>query len=67
MANKPKPPSKPSAIELQGTIPKLSLTMAIDARKAKAIQACIAKGELKITLNKVDLQSGRIGDAWLYD
>jgi hypothetical protein len=54
-------------LSLEGTIPKLTLTMPVDAAKAKAIQRCIAKGTLSITVSKVDLQTGRIGDAWLYD
>jgi len=67
MATKKTKTTLPSSIEFQGTIPRLSLTMPIDAKKAKAIQSCIEKGQLKITVNKVDLKTGRIGDAWLYD
>lgn len=48
-------------------IPKLKLTMPIDEKKAKAIQACLSKGTLSITFNKVDLQRGTFGEAWLYD
>ncbi|MBL8238337.1 MAG: hypothetical protein JNM66_13010 [Bryobacterales bacterium] len=54
-------------ITLEGTIPKLSLSMPLDAAKTKAIQRCIEKGTLNITVSKVDLQTGKIGDAWLYD
>jgi hypothetical protein len=46
---------------------KLTMDMPLDATKVKAIQRCIAKGSLKITLNKVDLSTGRLGDGWLYD
>jgi len=50
------------------TIPKLTFTMPIDEAKAKAIQRCIQKGTLKITINKVDLGAATLGgDAWLYD
>lgn len=59
--------SKKASISLEGEIPKLSLRMPLDAQKIKEIQRCIAKGELKITINKVDLAAGRIGEAWLYD
>ncbi|MGH2720379.1 MAG: aminopyruvatide family RiPP [Actinomycetota bacterium] len=31
------------------------------------MQKCLEKGQLTITVSKVDLASGRIGDAWLYD
>jgi hypothetical protein len=58
---------KAPSIQLEGTIPKLHLDMPLDARKVKAIQKCLEKGHLTITVSKVDLASGRIGDAWLYD
>lgn len=63
-----KPPEKrvPS-VQVEGTIPKLHLRMPLDAKKIKAIQRCIEKGELTITVTKVDLAAGRIGEAWLYD
>jgi len=50
-----------------GALPKLSLTMPLDNQKISAIQRCIAKGTLKITVSKVDFAAGKIGDAWLYD
>ena len=66
MAKKAKKAKKPT-IASQGGIPKVSLTMPIDAGKAKAIQRCIAKGQLTITISKVDLAAGKIGEAWIYD
>ncbi|CAG1017482.1 hypothetical protein BURC_02135 [Burkholderiaceae bacterium] len=68
MATKnPKAPKSSPKITLTGTLPKLTLDMPLDARKVKAIQKCIEKGTLSITVSKVDLAAGRIGDAWLYD
>ena len=64
---KPTAPKKKPTIEVKGTLPKLTLNMPLDARKIKAIQKCIEKGTLNITVSKVDLAGGRIGDAWLYD
>ena len=58
---------KASTVKVSGTIPKLSLSMPLDEKKIKAIRGCIAKGQLTITVNKVDLARGRIGEAWLYD
>ena len=55
------------SIQLEGTIPKLHLDMPLDAQKVKDIQKCLEKGHLTITVSKVDLASGRIGEAWLYD
>ncbi len=61
------PKKKAPTVALTGTLPKLTLNMPLDARKVKAIQKCIEKGNLTITVSKVDLAAGRIGDAWLYD
>lgn len=56
-----------SSIALQGGIPKLTLNMRLDAAKTAAIQRCLAKGTLKITVSRVDLATGRLADPWLYD
>lgn len=68
MDDKPaKKTKKPATVALTGAIPKLTINMPLDAKKVRAIQKCIEKGELKITVNKVDLVTGRLGDGWLYD
>lgn len=68
MSEKPtKRKKKAPTIALEGGIPKLSLSMPLDAAKIKAIERCIAKGELNITITKVDLAAGRIGESYLYD
>jgi hypothetical protein len=54
-------------VALQGAIPRIKLSMPLDASKIRAIQRCIAKGQLTITVNKVDLATGKLGDGWLYD
>ena len=58
---------KAASIAVHGNIPKLRLDMPLDAKKIKAIQRCIEKGRLTITVSKVDLAAGRLGDSWLYD
>jgi hypothetical protein len=58
--------AKPS-VAFQGEVPKLTLRMPLDDKKVAAIQRCLKKGELRITVSRVNLASGRIGDAWLYD
>ena len=58
---------KAPKIQLEGTIPKLHLDMPVDAEKREAIQKCLEKGRLTITVSKVDLASGRMGDPYLYD
>ena len=65
MADKPKKTSP--SVKVHGQIPKLTLDMPLDDAKVKAIQRCIAKGRLTITVNKVDLAAEKIGEAWLYD
>lgn len=56
--------AKPTA-SLSGD--KLNLSFPLTAAKIAAIHRCIAKGSLKVTVNKVDLGRGRIGESWLYD
>jgi hypothetical protein len=58
---------KAASIKVTGKIPSLTLSMPLDAKKVKAIQRCIDKGTLRITVSKVDLAAGRIGASWLYD
>lgn len=59
--------AKAATIALTGTIPKLQLNMPLDAKKIAAIQRCIAKGTLTVSLSKVDLTGGKLGGPWLYD
>jgi hypothetical protein len=58
---------KSASIKVTGKIPSLTLSMPLDAKKVKAIQRCIQKGTLRITVSKVDLAAGRLGASWLYD
>ena len=41
------------------------VTFALDASQAAAIRRCLAKGTLRVTVNKADLLSGRVKDPWL--
>ena len=59
--------TKRPTVELAGNIPKLTLSMPLDQAKIKAIQRCIEKGTLTISVSKVDLATGRSGEGWLYD
>lgn len=43
------------------------VTFTLDAEKAAAIRRCLAKGTLRVTVNRADLLRGRIRDPWLYD
>jgi anti-sigma28 factor (negative regulator of flagellin synthesis) len=46
---------------------KLKLDFPLDTKKVEAIRKCLAKGRLTITTTKVNLATGRLGSAWLYD
>jgi anti-sigma28 factor (negative regulator of flagellin synthesis) len=46
---------------------KLKLDFPLSAAKVAAIQRCIAKGTLSVTINKVDLGAARLRGPWLYD
>jgi hypothetical protein len=45
----------------------ITLNLPLDAEKIAAIQNCLSKGTLSFTISKVDLQTGKVGDPWLYD
>ena len=59
--------AKSASIALSGAIPKMHLSMPLDKKKIAAIQRCIEKGTLNVTLSKVDLAGGKLGSGWLYD
>lgn len=46
---------------------KVQLDFPLSAAKVAAIQKCIAKGTLRVTVNKVDLGADRLRGPWLYD
>lgn len=43
------------------------IEFALDAERVAAIKRCLAKGTLRVTVNKADLARGRIRGPWLYD
>lgn len=59
--------AKASGIAVAGSIPTLKMDFPLDPKKVAAIQKCLAKGSLSITVSRVDLAAGRAGDPWLYD
>ena len=58
-----KAPAKAKAAKAAGH----KVTFALDATQAAAIRRCLAKGTLRVTVNKADLLRGRVKDPWLYD
>jgi len=66
MATKKTPGKKPS-ISGEASIPKLTLNMPLDEKKVKALMRCIENGNLRLTVSKVNLASGKFAESWLYD
>ena len=65
--NAGKKPKKVGRVALGGTVPSMELTLPLDAKKIAAIHKCLERGELKITLSKVDFAAGKLGDPYIYD
>jgi hypothetical protein len=55
------------AIAIEGAIPRLSLNLPLDEATVAQIQRCIAKGQLSISVSRVDLTRGRLDDPYKYD
>jgi hypothetical protein len=45
----------------------MEFDLPVDEKKVRAIHACLSKGRLKISVSKVDLAAGRLGDGYKYD
>jgi hypothetical protein len=58
---------KVPTISAEGGIPKITLDMPLDEKQVESIKRCLAKGKLTITISRVDLAAGRLGEAWKYD
>jgi hypothetical protein len=67
MPAKKKGSLKKATVSIEGAIPKLRMDFPLDQKKIAQIQRCLAKGKLSISVSRVDLASGRLGDPWLYD
>lgn len=67
MAAKKKASSKKASSKKTAAASRVKLNFALDENKIRAIQNCLAKGTLTVTVKRTDLGAKRIGDAWLYD
>ena len=54
-------------LQVTGALPKVKISMPLDAKQIEAIKRCLAKGRLELTMTNVDLAKGRLGEGWLYD
>ncbi len=43
------------------------LEFTLDPERVAAIQRCLEKGTLRVTVSRADLTRGRVRDPWLYD
>ena len=66
-ASKKPAAGKGPSVTITGAIPKLKMDFPLDEKKIAAIQRCVAKGQLSVTVSRVDLAAGRLGEAWEYD
>jgi hypothetical protein len=46
---------------------KVTINVPLDAEKIQAIQKCLAKGTLSISMSKAAASTGEKTDPWLYD
>lgn len=56
--------NNPTAKVRGATIDKLTFDFPLDQEKIAAIQRCLAKGKLTITVSEVDFGSDRLRAAW---
>ena len=59
--------ARAASVKFSGAMPQLDLDLPLDAGKVEAIQRCLAKGRLKISITQVDIAAGRLGDGYKYD
>ena len=46
---------------------KHKIEFALDPERVAAIQRCLEKGTLRVTVSRADLLRGRVKDPWIYD
>lgn len=66
-ASKSKKASKKTAKKPAKAAAKHKVEFTLDAERIAAIQRCLDKGTLRVTVNRADLLRGRVKDPWLYD
>lgn len=66
-ASAKKSSAKKSRAKTAARSAKVTLGFTLDQEKIAAIQRCLEKGTLNVTLSRADLTRGRVRDPWLYD
>ena len=67
MAKKTKKAKKEKKVSSRAVATGLKLDFKLDKNKVEAIQNCLKKGKLTITVSKIDALSGRNANSYLYD
>lgn len=66
-SKKSKASTKKSAAKKTTVAAKHKIEFALNPERVAAIQRCLEKGTLRVTVSRTDLLRGRIRDPWLYD
>jgi len=66
-AKKSKASAKKSSKKSEAATAKHKIEFALDPERVAAIQRCLEKGTLRVTVSRADLLKGRVKDPWLYD
>jgi anti-sigma28 factor (negative regulator of flagellin synthesis) len=59
--------TKKSSKKKAAATAKQKLEFTLNPERVAAIQRCLEKGTLRVTVSRADLSKGRIRDPWLYD
>lgn len=66
-AKKTKASAKKSSVSKTTAAAKHKIEFKLDPERVAAIQRCLDKGTLRVTVSRADLLAGRVKDPWLYD
>ena len=58
---------KKSSVSKTTAAAKHKIEFKLDPERVAAIQRCLEKGTLRVTVSRADLLAGRVKDPWLYD
>lgn len=59
--------AKKSSKKKATAVAKQRIDFALNPERVAAIQRCLEKGTLRVTVSRADLSKGRVKDPWLYD
>ena len=66
-AKKSKASAKKSSAKKATAAAKHRVEFKLSPERVAAIQRCLEKGTLRVTVSRADLLAGRVKDPWLYD